>query len=178
MFFTLAPDQFSTHYADDGRFKFVCPGDGCPACAAGLRATEHLYIPVWDVENRQIAILFFHLGPDGPASQILQFLKTYRDQLADVVASIECEGRGKIRISAREVLPETDCGAIECEGFCRGLESGALSLKSCVRQLSADEIAALPEIRRKSVPRVGGLVLPKTLVQTDASNGHPTAGEE
>lgn len=161
MFFTLHPDHFGSHYAEEERFKFHCLGDNCPACAVGLRATEHLYIPVWDLANRRIAVLSFHTGPDGPAAPILQFLKTYRDQLAEVVAFIEGEGRGKIRITAREVLPETDRGAVECAEFCAGLESGAITLRNCARQLSADEIEALSEVKRKVAPRVGGLVLPK-----------------
>ena len=161
--FTLKPDQFSTHYDSQGRYSFECLGDSCPACAAGMRRTEHLYLPVWDVENRRIAVLHFGLGPEGPASQILHFLKTYRDQLADVVAVIDCHGQGKVSLSARAMLPETDRGAIKCEEFCAGLESGAVKIRDCVRKLSAEAIAALPGVKRKSKPLFGDLVSPKTM---------------
>jgi hypothetical protein len=49
VFFTLHPDKFASHYDEDEQGHFLCPGEGCPACAAGLRATEHVYLPVWDV---------------------------------------------------------------------------------------------------------------------------------
>jgi len=163
MFFTLAAtDQFSTHYDNQTRARFECLGDSCPACSAGLRPTEHLYIPVWNVETGTIAILYFHLGPGGPAQQILQYLKTYQNQLSDVVAVIDCHGQGKVSISAHELLPETDRGAIACQEFCAGLESGAVDIRSCVRKLSKEAIAALPEVKRKSKPLVGTVVPPKS----------------
>jgi hypothetical protein len=158
-FFTLVPAKYASHYDDDAG-HYVCLGDKCPACAAGVRATEHIYLPVWDAQNRRVAVLKFDTRPDGPAATVLTFLKTYKDQLADVVAVITCEGKGKFAIVAHRPLPETDRGALACEEFCRGLEAGTISLRSCVKNLAAADIVKLASVKCRATPVVGGVVAP------------------
>lgn len=161
IFFSLeAVEQMATHFEDEGRFRYQCLGDTCPACRVGITRTEHLYIPVWDVDNRRISILYFHVGADGAGPVLLQFLTLYKDQLADIVARIQCEGRAQIRISAHELPPESDRGAIECAEFCAGFDAGTVTLKDCARQLPVAAIAALPTVKKKSRPSVGNLVRP------------------
>lgn len=160
MFFTRAYEQFATHFLESSRSRFECLGEDCPACASGLRPGEHIYLPAWDLKNRRIVILYFTLAPDGPAPRVLQFLATYREQLSEVVAVIESEGRGKVRITAHAALPETDRGAIECSNFCQGLESETICIRSCVERFPADVIAALPEVKAIRKPLIGGVVMP------------------
>jgi hypothetical protein len=160
MFFTLTPARFRSHYDEAGRCAYHCLEADCPACAAGVRATDHVYLPVWDVQNRRVAVLKFHTAEDGPAEKILGFLQSYRQQLAEVVAVLECAGRGQFTIIAHQPLPETDRGALACEEFARGLESGAVSLRACARQLTAEEIARLPGVKGRGAPVIGAAVAP------------------
>jgi hypothetical protein len=159
IFFTLHPKKLVSHY-DDAQGQYLCLGPECPACAAGIRQTEHIYLPVWDAQSRRVAVLKFDTRLDGPAGKILAFLKAYRDRLADVVAAVECQGGGAFTITAHEPLPETDRGALACEAFCQGLEAGTISLDSCVKRLPAAEIARLASVSRRSARVVGGLVAP------------------
>ena len=179
MFFTLHPERFASHRDDEKKVVYLCPGGGCPACAAGLRATEHVYLPVWDVENRRVTVLKFDTRPDGPARKILGFLKTYQDQLADVVAVIDCkgDGNGTFAITAHTPLPETDRGALACKAFCDGLEAEAVDLRGCVKRLNDEEIAALPSVRRRAVRLVGDPVAPVAPAAVAASRpvGGPVA---
>jgi hypothetical protein len=162
MFFTLHPKKLLSHYDEDSKTQYLCLGQECPACAAGLRATEHIYLPVWDAQCRRVAILKFDTRSDGPAGKILTFLKTYRDRLADVIAVVDCKGKGEFTITAHEPLPEIDRGALACQAFCQGLEAGTISLDSCVKQLQAGEIAKLASVSRRTARVVGGPVAPTT----------------
>src|SRR6516162_5272160 len=74
MFFTLHPDRFASHFDEGKRIHYLCTGEECPACLIGVRATQHIYLPVWDAQNRRIAVLKFDTRPDGPARQLLSFL--------------------------------------------------------------------------------------------------------
>jgi hypothetical protein len=166
MFFTLHPDRFASHREEDKRnsYYYLCPGKDCPACLVGDRATEHIYLPVWDPQNRRIAVLRFDTRPDGPARLLLSFLKSYQDQLADVVAVLDCKGDGKgtFTITAHRPLPETDRGVLHCRAFCDGLEAGTIDMRGCVRRLSQEEIMALPSVRRRVTPLIGDPVAPTT----------------
>src|SRR4051794_16384323 len=93
MFFTSQGEQLASHY-DEAERSYLCLGEGCPACGAGVRSTKHVYLPVWDAQNRRVAVLKFDARSDGPAARILAFLRRYKDRLADVVAVIVCRGRG------------------------------------------------------------------------------------
>src|SRR5262245_9306502 len=73
MFFTLHPEKFLSHYDEGSKTQYLCTGTGCLACEAGVRATEHIYLPCWDVQNRRIVVLKFDTRADGPARPILQF---------------------------------------------------------------------------------------------------------
>jgi hypothetical protein len=157
--FTLHPDRFASHY-DDDQGSYQCLSEGCPACKTGLRPTEHIYLPVWDLQNRRVAVLKFDTRPDGPAQRILPFLKLYRDKLVDVVMVVDCAGKGNFTLTARAPLPETDRGALACKAFCDGLKAGVIDLRSCVRRLTAAEVAALASVRKKAVPLVGDAVPP------------------
>jgi hypothetical protein len=163
MFFTLTPDRFGSHYDEEGKSAYLCLGEGCPACGAGVRATDHVYLPVWDAQNRRVAVLKFHTGDNGPAEKILGFLKTYREQLADVVAVVDCEGGGQFSITAHKPLPETDRGALACEQFVRGVERGAITLRSCVKRLTAGEVARLPGVEGRAKPAIGPAVPPAAM---------------
>jgi len=138
VFFTLHPEIFASHYDETARTAYQCLGHGCPACAAGVRATEHIYLPVWDAQGRRVAVLKFVARGDGPGTKILHFLSTYKEQLADVVAVFRCEGKGRFTVTAHRPLPETDRGALECEAFCRALEAGTASIRACVKRLSEE----------------------------------------
>jgi hypothetical protein len=175
MFFTLHPGRFASHRDDEKKIIYLCPGEGCPACSAGVRASEHVYLPVWDVENRRVTVLKFDTRPDGPARKVLAFLKTYRDQLADVVAVIDCkgDGNGTFTITAHTPLPETDRGALACRAFCDGLEVGAIDLSDCVKRLTVEEITALPSVERRAVRLVGSPVAPA--VAASGTVGDPVA---
>jgi hypothetical protein len=161
MFFTLHPEQFPSHFDEEEGYYFCAGATGCPACKVGLRATEHVYLPVWDAQNRRIAVLKFDTRLDGPAARLLPFLQHHKDRLADVVAVIDCHGRGECTITAHEPLPETDRGALECKAFADGLESGAIDLRDCVKRLSPDKVAALPSVKRLATPVVGGVFRPQ-----------------
>lgn len=163
IFFTLHPDKFSSHFDEAGRSSFLCIVEDCPACAAGLRATDHVYLPVWDAQNRRVSVLKFNTAENGPAEKILGFLATYKDQLADVVAVINCEGGGQFTITAHRPLPETDRGALACEAFAQGLESGAISLRGCVKRLTAEEVAKLPGVEGRCKPVIGPAVPPAAM---------------
>src|SRR5262249_40270152 len=141
--------KFASHYDDEKR-HYLCLGDECPACAAGVKATEHIYLPVWDAQNRRVAVLKFDTPADGPARGILAFRTTYKGQLADVVAVVDCRGKGEFTITAHQPLPECDRGALVCEAFCQALEAGSLSLTSCVKQLNAAEIRKLNPVKRRA----------------------------
>jgi hypothetical protein len=175
IFFTLCPDKFGSHFEESQRSSYQCPGEGCPACAVGLRATDHIYLPVWDVQNRRVAVLKFHTGDDGPATPILSFLKTYQNQLADVIALSECKGGGKLMISAHQPLPQTDRGALVCENFVRGLENGTISLRNCVKRLTAAEIAQLPGVKSRGTPPALGSEVPPAAMESAASLEPETA---
>jgi hypothetical protein len=155
MFFTLKAEVNSSHYEEIERFSYHCLSDNCPACLAGIRPTEHVYLPVWDAQNRRIGVLKFHTGENGPAPRVLEFLRAYHEQLADVVALIRCEGKGMISITAHTPLPETDRGALTCEAFCRAVEAGIINFCSSAKQLSAEEMATLPSVKRNLHPVVG-----------------------
>jgi hypothetical protein len=159
MFFTLHPDKFATHY-DDDQGSYHCPGEGCPACAVGLKPTEHVYLPVWDAQNRQVAVLKFDTRPDGPAAKVLGFLRTYREQLTDVVAVVDCQGKGNFSITAHKPLPETERGALACQAFSQGLESGTISLRCCAKQLTGEEVAKLHTVQGRAARVVGEPVAP------------------
>jgi hypothetical protein len=172
MFFTLHPDRFASHRDEDKKVVYLCPGEDCPACLVGVRPTQHIYLPVWDAQNRRIAVLKFDTRPDGPARPLLSFLKHYQDQLAEIVAVIDCKGDGKgtFTITAHRPLPETDRGALLCREFCEGLEAGNIDLRVCVRRLGPEEIAALPSVRRRVTPPIGDPVAPTTPSVTPASS--------
>jgi hypothetical protein len=102
-------------------------------------------------------VLKFDTRPDGPAARLLPFLQHHKDRLADVVAVIDCHGRGEFTITAHEPLPQTDRGALECKAFADGLESGAIDLRNCVQRLGPDKVAALPSVKRLATPVVGGV---------------------
>jgi hypothetical protein len=93
MFFTLKPAKFASHFDEDAR-SYLCLGNGCPACGAGLKLTEHVYLPTWDAQNRRVAVLKFDTRPEGPAQKVLSFLTAYKDQLADVVAVVAARAGG------------------------------------------------------------------------------------
>ena len=169
----LHPDKFATHYSEKQRCRYLCPEKGCPACDVEIRLTEHVYLPVWDAQNRRIAILTFDTREDGPARKILAFLETHRERLADVVAVIKCTGNGKFTIMAHEPLPETDRGAQECEDFCNGLEAGTIDLRDVVNRLTVEEISRLPEVEEKSKPVVGAPVAPATDNSDSVAAGGP-----
>jgi hypothetical protein len=177
MFFTLDPDQFATHYDEDARGAYLCLGAACAACAAGLRATEHVYLPVWDAQNRRLAVLKFDTRDNGPAATLVPFLRTYQAQLADIVAVVSCRGRGEFTIVAHAPLPETDRGALACQAFAQGLENGAITLRSCVRRLTAEQIADLPAVRKRATPVVGAAVAPAGRAPAPPALGPAVAGE-
>jgi hypothetical protein len=172
-FFTIYPEKFSSHYDQDRKFSYLCLGDDCLACLAGVKATEHIYMPVWDVQNRRIVALRFDARPEGPARRILPFLQNYRNRLSEIVAVFDCEGRdGEFTITAHTPLPSTDRGALECREFCEGLEAGTVDLRNCVRRLTSDEIGELPSVNEASVrpvPLVGDEVMPDLLGGWDGS---------
>src|SRR5262245_7429652 len=93
MFFTLHPEQFASHF-DETEKQYLCLGGDCPACQAGVRANEHVYLPVWDAQFRRVAVLKFDTRPGGPAAKILRFLKTHQERLAEIVAVFQCAGGG------------------------------------------------------------------------------------
>jgi hypothetical protein len=162
MFFTFNAEQFASHYDDDEKY-YLCLGEGCcPACKANLRATEHVYLPTWDALSRRVAVLKFLIQPDGPAAKILPFLKRYKDRLADVVAVVECKGKGEFAIAAHEPLPETDRGALVCREFCEGLEDGTIDLRDCVKRLTPEQVAALASVKKRLTPVVGRVVTTAT----------------
>jgi hypothetical protein len=99
-------------------------------------------------------------------------LKRYQDQLADVVAVIDCKGDGKgtFIITAHRPLPETDRGVLPCREFCEGLEAGNIDLRVCVRRLGSEEIAALQSVRRRVTPPIGDPVAPTTILVTPPSS--------
>jgi hypothetical protein len=170
MFFTLQPELFPSHYDEDAG-SYLCPGAGCPACAVRVRATEHVYVPVWDVENRRVAALKF--VPQGDAAnRIFDFLQTHQDRLADIVAVFDGRGKGAFTITAHEALPETDRGALTCQAFADDLKAGRTSLRSCVKQLDGEAIARLGSVRHRLVPVIGPAVGPSTV-----SPGQPTPGQ-
>src|SRR5262245_59109867 len=76
-FFTLHPERFDSHFDQDEK-SYHCLGEGCPACAAGIKATSHVYLPTWDALNRRVVVLKFDTRPDGPASKLLPFLKIHK----------------------------------------------------------------------------------------------------
>jgi hypothetical protein len=172
MFFTLHPDRFASHFDDKKKIGYLCPGEDCPACLVGVRATEHIYLPVWDAQNRQIAVLKFDTRPDGPARPLLSFLKRYQDQLAEIVAVIDCkgDGNGTYTITAHRALSETDRGVLPCRAFCDGLEAGTIDLRGCVRRLGPEEITKLPSVRRRVTPVIGDPVAPTTPSVTPPSS--------
>ena len=161
MFFTFHPGHFGSHY-DKDEGSYHCLGDECPACKAGVKLTEHVYVPVWDVLNRRIAVLKFEMSKGGPAAKIVPFLETYKDRLADIVVVIDCKGRGEFSLTAHEPLPETDRGALECKGFCEAMEAGAIDLRDCVKQLKPAQIAALRSVKKLAFPLVGRMLPPGT----------------
>jgi hypothetical protein len=124
-------------------------------------------------------VLKFDTRPDGPAGKILTFLRTYQNQLADVVALVDCRGRGEFSITAHAPLPETDRGVLACKSFCDALEAGAVSLRSCVKNLGVAEIAKLRSVVRLAKPPIGGPVAPAPAtpgtVATAAEPSAPTA---
>src|SRR5262245_20743249 len=63
IFFTLYVKKFPSHYDDEKR-SYLCLGDECPACAAGVKATEHIYLPAWDVQNRRVGVVKFDVRVD------------------------------------------------------------------------------------------------------------------
>jgi hypothetical protein len=154
MFFTLHPEQFASHF-DKQEGAYLCLGEKCPACKAGDKATMHVYLPVWDAQNRRVAILKFDTRPDGPAVKILQFLQHYQNHLANIVAVIECKGRGEFSIIPCEPLPETDRGALACQAFSEQLEAGTIDLHSCVKRLTPKQIVALASMKTRLAPVVG-----------------------
>ena len=161
MFFTLHAEQLATHYDDDEK-AYLCLGEGCPACRAHVWVSEHAYMPVWDAQCRRVAILKFDTRPDGPASKILPFLRHYKDRLADIVAVVESRGRGEFNIAAHEPLPETDRGALACQAFCEGLEDGAIDLRSSVKRLTPEQVAALASVKKRLTPVAGKVVTTAT----------------
>jgi hypothetical protein len=159
MFFTLHPEQFASHF-DEAEKQYLCLGDGCVACKAGVKSTEHVYLPVWDVQNRRVAVLKFDTRPDGPAAKILPFLKTHRERLAEIVAVFQCAGGGAFTITAHKPLPETDRGALECQAFADGYEAGAIDMRDCVKRLQPEQVQGLPSVKRLATPLVGGVFTP------------------
>src|SRR5205823_11752749 len=116
--------------------------------------------------------------PEGPARLILGFLKLYQDQLADVVAVLDCAGdmKGTFTITAHRPLPETDRGVLACRAFCDGLEAGTIDLRACVRRLGPEEIAALSSVKRRVTRLVGDTVAPIAVEVTPPSPvGEPVA---
>ncbi len=163
-FFTTHGEKFRSHFEEErgARGFYGCLGENCPACAAGVKATEHFYIPVWDVRNRRVAVLRFDARLDGPAAKVGDFLAAYQDRMGEVIAEIVCDGlgRGNFTITARKALPETDLGAPACAEFCARLDKGGVDLGQCSRGLTAAEVAALPSVRGRSLPALGEEVLP------------------
>jgi hypothetical protein len=165
IFFTLYPEMFDSHH-DKEKGSYLCLGDGCcPACDAGIKKTEHIYLPVWDVQSRRVAVLKFDTRPDGPARTILPFLRLYKSQLAEVVAVLDCRGGGDFTIIAHELQPETDRGALACKQFDDSLEAGTINLRRCVSNLSAQEIGNLKSVKQAMVPVVGKQVMPAATIQ-------------
>jgi hypothetical protein len=163
-FFTTHGVKFRSHFEEEreARGFYRCLGEDCPACAAGVKATEHVYIPVWDVRNRRIAVLKFDARPDSPAVKVLEFLAAYQEQMGEVIAEIVCDGlgRGSFTITARKAPPETDLGVPACTEFCARLDKGEVDPGECSRALTAAEVAALPSVRGRSLPALGEEVLP------------------
>ncbi len=161
MFFTLVPAKFASHYDDVKKAHYLCPGAGCPACAVGLRVTEHVYLPAWDAQSRRVVVVKMAAAGDA-LRELVSVLKLYRDKLADVVAVVDCLGDGKVRVTAHDPLPETDRGATACAAFAAGLEADTVDLRDCVRRLAPEQIAALPAVKQRGAKLVGGVVPPAT----------------
>jgi len=160
MFFTTRLAKFASHFDPDTRKSILCLDATCPACKAGLKRTEHIYLPAWDVQNHRIVVLRVDSRNDGPARQIAQFIETYRPKLHDVVAIMDCkgDGHGTFTITAHSPLAETDRGALACKAFCDGLEAGAINLRDCVQRLSAEDMAKVASVKKLSAKLVGGPV--------------------
>ena len=181
MFFMTRITKFKSHYDADSRKSYLCLEDNCPACQAGLKTTEHIYMPVWDVQNRHVVVLRVDSRNDGPARRIAQFVETYRSTLHDVVAVIDCLGdqKGSFTITAHKPLPEADCGALACQAFCKALEAGTIDLRDCVQRLSTDAISSLPSVKKSFTKLVGDPVGLACLPASGKPNGQPlTAGSE
>jgi hypothetical protein len=158
MFFTFASEAFKSHY-DEAQKSYLCNGPDCPACAVGVKATEHVYLPVWDVTKRRVAVLkFISRLDDGPAPKVMRFLKKYRERLHSIVAVVSCRGHGEFTIDAHEVGPDADPGARVCEEFCEKLKTGEIALRSCVKRLADEEIRALQSIRHQAGLAAGSVV--------------------
>ena len=175
MFFMTKIVKYKAHYDSDVRKSYMCMGLECPACAVGLKPTEHIYLPVWDVQNRRIVVLRVDSRNDGPARKIALFVTTYLDKLHDVVAVIECRGdsKGSFTITAHDPLPQTDRGVLACKDFCDSLIAGAINLQDCLLRLSAEEVGKLATVKNLSVRLVGSPVGPSTSTSPDSATAGP-----
>lgn len=144
--FTLECEVSQTHFTKSENRRYVCPGNGCPACAAGERTTKHTLMPIWNLKSRKVEILILQMTTDGPRDRVVDFLRSYEKDLANIVVKITSSGNGEISVKALTPNADTDRGPDVCQRFAERLSKGEIQLYNCFTALSVDEIGQLPEI--------------------------------
>lgn len=93
----------------------TCNGTGCVFCLALVKAIDQCLVPVFDIDNLELAVLAFGLGGDKSlASKILPLLE--RDEYLDLVVEVTRErseddrGAGRYVVDAfgRDALAQSD----------------------------------------------------------------------
>jgi hypothetical protein len=142
------------HYVNGSTFRSYvrCPGTGCLLCRLGYQVEQRDLLPVYDPIERVVAVL--PVGPNVRPAAL-------RPQLMPVLRQVDQEGARPVLVGVRKPdnvtfavstheLPDgADDGAAVVKAFHEQLEAGQIDLASAYPLLSADDLAAMPEVKAR-----------------------------
>ena len=148
-FFTGDADEVMTHFLDEASVRgyVQCLGKGCPLCLLGNKPTRHFLLPVYNLERGRVEILkgTWEFGPGTLLSLIKAHLGAGATDKTFLVVK-----RENYKYSSRtmDFADGVDRGVEAIKDYSRGTKEG-IGPKSIIRQVSKDELQAIPRIRFK-----------------------------
>jgi len=147
--FTTSVVTVQTHFLDlPGHWGYVrCNGPDCVLCRVGRKQDSRDLLPVYDVIAKSVGVL-----PVSPSvlteSLKSQLLPALRQLKADkrVLIAVRKLDRTGFSVALLDLPEGADDGASEIARFLEAHAGGTVELARIYRQLSNQELAAIPEI--------------------------------
>jgi hypothetical protein len=159
--FTTTMQRVRLHYLDAAAVRSYvhCLGDGCLLCRAGKEPETRDLLPVYDPVGQAVAVLAIspNLRAQALRPQLTPVLQRVRDG-ERLLLLLRRPDTTRFVVSAVPLPEDAEDGADHIDAFCKQLAAGAVSLDSVYPRLSAEDLAAIPEVAR--LLKLKGLQIP------------------